>query len=259
MTNLGSTPQLITPDWSAPENVAAAMTTRIGGVSATPFDSLNLGYATVDDRGDVATNERLVAAAMGVDTSALRWAYQVHGADVHHAEALPVNDPLGATMIHGDAIVSHTPGLVCGIKVADCMPVLFAANDGSAVGAAHAGWRGLSGGVLERTVAQMRCKAEDIVAWLGPCIGPNAFEVGEDVRQAFVDYDASAEKFFTPRAAQGKFLCDMFGLALLRLNAIGVTQIAVSGRCTVSEPAFFYSHRRDKVTGRMAAFVSIKA
>lgn len=235
------------------------MTTRIGGVSATPFDSLNLGYATVDDRGAVEKNERLVAAAMGVDTSALRWAYQVHGVDVHHAEALPENDPLGATTIQGDAIVSHTPGLVCGIKVADCMPVLFAANDGSAVGAAHAGWRGLSGGVLECAVAQMRCKAEDIVAWLGPCIGPNAFEVGEDVRQAFVENDAAAEKFFAPRAVQGKFLCDMFGLALLRLNAIGVTQIAVSGRCTVTEPEFFYSHRRDKVTGRMAAFVSIKA
>ena len=259
MTNLRSTPQLITPQWSAPENVAAAMTTRVGGVSALPFDSLNLGYATVDDRASVAQNERLVAASIGVDTSAVRWVYQVHGVDVHHAEALPVNDPLGATTIQGDAIVSHTPGLVCGIKVADCMPVLFSASDGSAVGAAHAGWRGLSGGVLERTVAQMRCKAEDIVAWLGPCIGPQAFEVGDDVRQAFVDSQVEAAKFFAPRAAHGKFLCDLFGLACLRLNAIGVTQIAISGRCTFSEPESFYSHRRDKITGRMAAFVSIKA
>ena len=259
MTNLRSAPQLITPDWPAPDNVFAAMTTRLGGVSVVPYDSLNMGYATADDRANVAQNERLVAASLKVATSAIRWVYQVHGVDVHHAEALPLNEPLGATTIQGDAIVSQTPGLVCGIKVADCMPVLFAANDGSAVGATHAGWRGLSGGVLERTVAQMRCKAENIVAWLGPCIGPNAFEVGEDVRQAFVDYDAAAEKFFAPRAEQGKFLCDMFGLALLRLNSIGVTQIAVSGRCTVSEPEFFYSHRRDKVTGRMAAFVSIKA
>ena len=259
MTNLRSTPQLITPQWSAPDNVAAAMTTRVGGVSAVPFDSLNLGYATADNRANVVQNERLVASAMSVDASAIRWVYQVHGIDVHHAETLPVNDPLGATTIQGDAIVSHTPGIVCGIKVADCMPVLFAANDGSAVGAAHAGWRGLSGGVLERTVAQMRRNPENIVVWLGPCIGPQAFEVGEDVRKAFVDSNVGAEKFFAPRAAPGKFFCDMFGLALMRLNAIGVTKIAVSGRCTVSEPEFFYSHRRDKITGRMAAFVSIKA
>jgi len=200
----------------------------------------------------------LVAAALGVNAATIRWVYQVHGVDVHHAEHLPANEPLGATTIQGDAIVSHTPGLVCGIKVADCMPVLFAARDGAAVGGAHAGWRGLSGGVLERTVEHMRCKPEDIVAWLGPCIGPQAFEVGDDVRQAFVDVASSAAKFFVPRETAGKFLCDMFGLATQRLNAVGVTQISSSGRCTVSEPVYFYSHRRDKVTGRMAAFISIR-
>ena len=120
-----------------------------------------------------------------------------------------MNAPLGATTITGDAIVSHTPGLVCGIKIADCMPVLFAARDGTGVGAAHAGWRGLSAGVLENTVSAMRADPSEIVAWMGPCIGPKAFEVGEDVRDAFVGHDARAAEHFTPRATPGKFLCDL--------------------------------------------------
>jgi polyphenol oxidase len=252
-------PQLITPEWPTPKNVVAAMTTRLGGVSETPFDSLNLGYATADSRACVAENERRVAERLGVSPASIRWVYQVHGADVHHAEALPANDPLGATALQGDAIVCHTPGLVCGIKVADCMPVLFANQRGSAVAAAHAGWRGLLGGVLERTVAQMQCNPDEVVTWLGPCIGPKAFEVGEEVRRAFIDCDAGAAQFFTPTGAPGKFLCDLYALARQRLNTVGVTQITVSGRCTVSEPEFFYSHRRDKITGRMAALVFLRA
>ena len=233
------------------------MTTRRGGVSCAPYDELNLGYATKDDRAAVAENERLVASAMGVQTDAIRWVYQVHGVDVHHAESLPLNAPLGSTTIAGDAIVSHTPGLVCGIKIADCMPVLFAARDGSAVGAAHAGWRGLSGGVLENAVAAMGTDPGEIVAWMGPCIGPKAFEVGEDVRDAFVRHDARAAAHFSPRATPGKFLCDLYSIARLRLAAMGIDHVTGGDYCTFDQPELFFSHRRKPLTGRMAAFVWI--
>jgi len=235
------------------------MTTRRGGVSRAPYDELNLGYATKDDRASVVENETLVASAMGVPTEAIRWAYQVHGVDVHPAELLPVNAQLGATTITGDAIVSHTPGLVCGIKVADCMPVLFAARDGTAVGAAHAGWRGLSAGVLEKTVTAMRADPGEIVAWMGPCIGPNAFEVGEDVRDAFIKHDARAAAHFSARTTPGKFLCDMYSIARLRLARLGIAQVTGGDYCTFNQPELFFSHRRNPLTGRMAAFVWINA
>ncbi len=235
------------------------MTTRRGGVSRAPYDELNLGYATKDDRAAVVENEMLVATAMGVQTEAIRWVYQVHGVEVHRAESLPVNAPLGATTITGDAIVSHTAGLVCGIKIADCMPVLFAARDGSAVGAAHAGWRGLSGGVLEKTVTAMGTEPSEIVAWMGPGIGPKAFEVGEDVRDAFIKHDAHAAAHFYPRATPGKFLCDLYSIARLRLGATGIIEVTGGNYCTFGQPELFFSHRRNPLTGRMAAFVWIDA
>ena len=233
------------------------MTTRQGGVSRPPYDELNLGYATKDDRASVVENERLVANALGVQTDDIRWVYQVHGVGVHHAESLPVNAPLGETTISGDAIVSHTPGLVCGVKIADCMPVLFAARDGAAVGAAHAGWRGLSGGVLENTVTAMRTDPSDIVAWMGPCIGPKEFEVGEDVRDAFIKHEARAGAHFVPRATPGKFLCDLYSIARLRLDAMGISEVTGGDYCTFDQPDLFFSHRRNPLTGRMAAFVWI--
>lgn len=246
---------LISPAWSAPSGVNAAMTTRLGGVSAAPYDSLNLGYATADDRAAVMQNERLTAAELGVAEADIRWVYQLHGVDVHHAESLPQNAPLGGTEIKGDAVVSHTHGLVCAVKVADCMPMLFAARDGSAVGAAHAGWRGLSGGVLERTVEALRVVPEQVVAWMGPCIGPTAFEVGEEVRAAFVAHDSLAAHHFVPRTTPGKFLCDMYSIARQRLRSIGVTAGAGGEYCTFNQPELFFSHRRQPITGRMAAFV----
>ncbi len=248
---------LIRPVWAAPRGVQAAMTTRLGGVSAAPYDSLNLGYAA-DDRAAVTQNERLTAAALGVPEAAIRWMYQVHGIDVHHAESLPANEPLGATKIKGDAVVSHAPGLVCAVKIADCMPVLFAARDGSAVGAAHAGWRGLSGGVLERTVDELHVAPEQISAWMGPCIGPTAFEVGEEVRAAFVAHDPLAVLHFAPRETSGKFLCDMYSIARQRLRSIGVTDVSGGEYCTFMQPELFFSHRREAITGRMAAFVWIE-
>jgi len=248
---------LIRPTWVVPPAVHAAMTTRHGGVSVAPHDTLNLGYATADDRASVMKNERLTAAALGVPETDVRWVYQVHGIDVYHAESLPANMPLGATKINGDAVVSHTPGLVCAVKVADCMPVLFAARDGSAVAAAHAGWRGLSGGVLERTVDALRVEPERLIAWLGPCIGPTAFEVGEEVRAAFVAQDALAAQHFLPGETPGKFLCDLYSIARQRLLAIGVTDVSGGEYCTFTQSDLFFSHRREARTGRMAAFVWI--
>ncbi len=238
------------------------MTTRIGGVSRAPYDSLNLGYSTQDDRGAVAENERTVARELAIDVASIRWVYQVHGNVVHHAEALPANDPLGATTIEGDAIVSRTRGLVCGVKVADCMPALFAADDGSVVGAAHAGWRGLSSGVLENTIEAMTISPSRLLVWLGPCIGPTMFEVGEEVRAAFVDQAARASKLtidgaFVPRETKGKYLCNLVAIARERLRIAGVTRVSASGQCTMSEPETYFSHRRDQSTGRMAAFVGI--
>jgi polyphenol oxidase len=253
---------LITPHWPVPDNIRAAMTTRLGGVSVAPFDSLNLGYSTVDDRSKVMKNERLVAAAMGVDASNIRWLHQVHGNVVHHAEALPTNEPLGSTTIQGDAIVSRTKGILCGVKIADCMPVLFAADDASVVAAAHAGWRGLSSGVLENTIATMDVASSRVVAWLGPCIGANSFEIGEEVRAAFLDASsvaskATIEKAFKPSENDGKYLCDLVAIARERLRVAGVTRVAVDGACTYVERERFFSHRREKTTGRMAAFVGI--
>ena len=247
--------KLIHASWPAPNGVHAAMTTRLGGVSVAPYNSLNLGYATADDRASVAQNECLTASALGMPVKDFRWVYQVHGIDVHHAESLPANTPLGATEIRGDAVVSHTPGLLCAVKVADCMPVLFAVRDGSAVGAAHAGWRGLSGGVLERTVDALRVEPEQLIAWLGPCIGPTAFEVGEEVRAAFVAHDSLAAQHFVPRASSGKFLCDLYAIARQRLRAIGVTNVTGGEYCTFTQSDLFFSHRREAPTGRMAAFV----
>ncbi len=248
---------LIRPSWDAPQGIHAAATTRLGGVSVAPYDSLNLGYSTADNRQSVSENERLTAKALGISEADIRWVYQVHGVDVHHAESLPANAPLGATEIKGDAVVSHTAGLVCAVKVADCMPMLFAARDGSAVGAAHAGWRGLSGGVLERTVGEMNVAPDQLIAWMGPCIGPKAFEVGEEVRAAFVAHDAQAAQHFVHSTKAGKWLCDMYAIAKQRLKALGVTDVTGGDYCTLSQPDLFFSHRRDKVAGRMAAFVWI--
>ena len=233
------------------------MTTRLGGVSTAPYDSLNLGYSTLDDRALVMQNERITAEALGIAAEDVCWVHQVHGIDVHHAESLPSNAPLGSTRIMGDAVVSHTPGLVCAVKVADCMPALFAARDGSAVGAAHAGWRGLSAGVLERTVAALNVAPAQLFAWMGPCIGPSAFEVGEEVRAAFIAHDADAAQHFVPGKNSGKFLCDLYALARQRLHGIGVTDVSGGEYCTYTQAELFFSHRRDRVTGRMAACVWI--
>ncbi|MEX2148932.1 MAG: peptidoglycan editing factor PgeF [Steroidobacteraceae bacterium] len=237
--------EFLQPDWPAPANVRAAMTTRTGGVSSGRFSSFNLATHVGDDLAAVAENRRRLREALELPAEP-RWLEQVHGAKV---VAIPGKSPRAA-----DGVVTFAQGAVCAILVADCLPVFLASRDGTRAGLAHAGWRGLAAGIVEATVAKLDCNPKNLVAWLGPSIGPSAFEVGADVRSAFVaDDPGSAAHFQTGHA--DRFFADLPSLASRRLTAAGVTDIRGSGRCTVSEPARFYSHRRDGRTGRMAALL----
>lgn len=236
--------QFIEPDWPAPEAVRALTTTRAGGVSLPPYDSLNLGDHVGDDPAAVAENRRRLRAFLPAEP---RWLVQVHGTAVAHADAL--QHPAEA-----DAAVAFTPGTVCAVLTADCLPVLLCDRQGTRVAAAHAGWRGLAAGVLEASVTAMHCEPSDILAWLGPAIGPQAFEVGEDVREAFVRDLPAAAVAFVP-GQPGKWLADIYRLARLRLARAGVNGIHGGGFCTYSDGARFYSYRRDKATGRMASLI----
>jgi len=237
-----------------PRGTGALMTTRRGGVSAPPFDSLNLKAQTADplDQIAVAENRRRLAATLNAAPVFLD---QVHGTRVVRLTAAHAG-PDAATE-RADASVTTVPGVACTVLVADCLPVLFATRDGRAVGAAHAGWRGLAGGVLEATVDAIRAAvpvaAGDIVAWLGASIGPTAFEVGADVLAAF--HEGEARHFAPAPARDGvpKWLADLPALAEGRLRRLGLAEVGGCGQCTVSEPSRFFSYRRDRVTGRMAA------
>lgn len=240
-------PDWLVPDWDVPARVRAVVTTRAGGVSLAPHDSLNLGTRCGDDADRVSRNRSLLRDCLPAGPV---WLKQVHGAAV--VDAASINDEVEA-----DASYARVPGLVCGVLVADCMPVLLAARDGSAVAVAHAGWRGMSQGVIEATVRAMAVPPSELVAWLGPAIGPARFEVGPDVLDAFTRDDAAAAAAFVPYPErEGKFLCDLYALARRRLAAIGVTRVSGGGFCTVAESRF-YSYRRDKTTGRMGAFIWI--
>lgn len=252
--------QMIEPDWPAIPGVRAAFTLRTGGVSAAPFDSLNLGAAIGDTPEAVAENRRRVRERLRLPAEPV-WLEQVHGTAVVQAESVRASAGVSATpkvdaslTPKADASVAHAPGHVCAIRVADCMPVLFAALDGSAVGAAHAGWRGLAGGVLEATVEQLSTPASELVAWMGPAIGPRNFEVGDDVRTSFLERDASAASAFV-RNDRGRWQCDLYALARQRLNRLGVTRIYGGGWCTYAESDRFFSYRRDGQCGRMAALI----
>jgi len=249
---------LITPEWAAPPNVRAAMTTRRGGVSVAPWDSLNLGVHVGDSHTSVLQNRRRVREEAGLPSEPV-WLDQVHGTSVVLLDETHAVAAVAGQRPRADAAVTSREGVVCSVQVADCMPVLFAARDGSVVGAAHAGWRGLAGGVLEATVQAMGAPAAEIVSWLGPAIGPANFEVGEDVVEAFLRAPAPADRAATQAAfvpqPTGKWLADLYALARLRLAALGVTQVAGGGRCTVAEKDSFFSFRRDGQTGRMAALI----
>jgi YfiH family protein len=239
---------LITPDWEAPRGVRAAFSLRTGGVSAAPFDSLNLGSQTGDDASAVRENQRRLAAALALPGEP-EWLEQVHGIDVVSLEDGASGGPPKA-----DASVTRVPGRVCVVRVADCMPVLFASTDGAAIGAAHAGWRGLAGGVLEATVRAMGVEPARLLAWMGPCIGSANFEVGDEVRAAFVSHGEGTGIAFT-KNARGRWQCDLYALARSRLQAIGIRMISGGGWCTYADAARFFSFRRDGRTGRMAALI----
>ena len=243
---------LIFPEWPAPPNVRAFFTTRAGGVSTGVHASLNLGAHVGDVPLHVAENRRRVRELV---PAAPVWLNQVHGVNVIEGDAhIGINDgPAEA-----DASVTSAHQLPCAVLVADCLPVLFCAEDGSRVGAAHAGWRGLQQGVLERTVEAMRVNPALILAWMGPAIGANAFEVGQDVFDAFTAASNDDAVAFRPiKDRQGKYLADIYALARRRLNAIGVQKIFGGQFCTVSEPTRFFSYRRDGQTGRMAGVIWI--
>lgn len=245
-------PELMFPSWPAPRWVRAVCTTRRGGVGEPPFDRQNLAAHVGDDAGAVRDNRAMLKLALKLKHEPC-WLDQVHGATVVRAEH--VAQRAGDPPPQADACVTSKDDLVCAVLVADCLPVLFCDRSGHRVAAAHAGWRGLSQGVLEATVDAMGVAPASVLAWLGPAIGPDKFEVGPEVRAAFVDRDPGAAECFKPGPAEGKHMADLFALARRRLAAVGVTQVHGGGICTASDPESFFSHRRDGRTGRMAALI----
>jgi len=237
-------PDWIVPDWPAPASVKALITTRAGGVSQGPYASFNLGLRTGDDPRAVAANRERLNALLPQQP---RWLRQVHGAGVVEADAL-------TDVPEADAAIARRPGTVCAVLVADCIPVLLADSMGATVAIAHSGWRGLAAGVVENTVRGMACEPRSLTAYLGPGIGARAFEVGNDVREAFLACDAAAAAAFTPHTA-GKWLADLFLLARQRLRRAGVGAIHGGELCTYSDAQRFFSYRRSRTTGRMAALI----
>lgn len=244
-----SGPVLLIPDWPVPPCVRAAFTLRTGGASRPPFDTFNVAAHVGDEAGAVAENRARLLASLGLPSEPA-WLEQVHGnrvVDLDRQRSLASVGP-------ADACVSRSPGRVCVIQVADCMPVLFATADGSGIGAAHAGWRGLAGGVLEATVRAMHARPAELLVWLGPAIGQAHFEVGEEVRAAFLAADAGAAAAFIPND-RGRWQCDLHALARRRLAALGVASVHGGGWCTYADAGRFFSYRRNGRCGRMAALI----
>lgn len=238
------------PQWGAPSSVRAAFTLRAGGRSQGPYAALNLGSHVGDDPQAVAANRSWLHEALALPEEPV-WLTQVHGTRVADLDHERSPEP-------ADAALTRQPGRVCAILVADCMPVLFATRRGDAVAAAHAGWRGLAAGVLEATIATLGVPGEELHAWLGPAIGADRFEVGGEVRAAFLAADAGCAPAFRLNE-RGRWLCDLGLIARRRLNALGVRELSGAGACTYDDAARFYSHRREQPTGRMAALVWIDA
>jgi len=236
-------------EWPSPPGVRAGTTLRTSGVSSGPFASLNLGAHVGDSPADVAENRRRMVADCELPAEP-QWLEQVHGVTV---ASLPAGDETP----QADAAITSEPGVVCAVLTADCLPVVFARCDGTAVGVAHAGWRGLCGGILEKTVAAMGSPAT-LQAWLGPAISLPAFEVGDEVRSAFLGHDTAAASCFVANE-NGRWQADLYGLARQRLVAAGLQYIHGGGLCTYEDPDRFYSYRRDGQCGRMATFVWIEA
>ena len=252
-----ASPTLLRPQWPAPAAVNAVLSTRLGGVSAAPFDSLNLGAHVGDSPEAVAENRHRLIQAAGLPMP--RWLRQVHGRRVVRLPLDDVEQTAGeaARLPEADACFTTQAGVSCAVLVADCLPVLFCDAHASVVAAAHAGWRGLSAGVLEATVAALPVAPETLMAWLGPAIGPADFEVGEEVRQAFVERHVDSLQAFRS-SAPGRYRADLYALARIRLRAAGVSRIYGGSGSTLSEPQRFYSFRRDGTTGRFAALIALR-
>ncbi|MGP0057465.1 MAG: peptidoglycan editing factor PgeF [Steroidobacteraceae bacterium] len=241
--------QWLTPQWPAPPAVCALSTQRGGGVSAAPYATLNLGDHVGDLSAAVAENRRRLRIAADLPAEP-RWLAQVHGIRVADLD-------VGGSTASADGAHTRRPGRICAILSADCLPLLFAAESGEAVAAAHAGWRGLAGGVIEATVRALALDPGTLLAWLGPAIGPRHFEIGPEVREELLRGDGGAEAAFTPNA-RGRFMADLQALARRRLARLGIERIYGGGECTFSHPDKYFSHRRDGRTGRQATLIWLK-
>jgi YfiH family protein len=239
---------LIYPDWPAPDTVKALSTTRQGGFSTPPFDSFNLGIH-VGDNANIVTRNRQYLIEIAHLPESPRWLNQVHDTGISLADNWQLNDK-------ADAIVSNQLNQVCTIMTADCLPIILCNQDGDTIAAIHAGWRSLAAGIIEKTVQHFSCPPREILAWLGPAIGPSQFEVGSDVFHAFTQHSEQAQKAFV-QTGDSHYLADIFTLAKQRLNALGIHAIFGGHFCTVTESDQFFSYRRDGVTGRMATMIWI--
>lgn len=244
-------PQILYPDWPAPANVCAVSTTRIGGISQPPYDSFNLASHVGDDPDALEANRARLMKILDLANEP-HWLNQVHGRQVL---LLSDNTPPNP---QADAAVALASGQVCAVMTADCLPVLFCDRSGTRVAAAHAGWRGLAAGVLEATLDSLAIDPAEVLVWLGPAIGPQAFEVGDEVRQQFMQHDASAALAFSPsprEADQPHWLADLYLLARQRLQEVGIQDIYGGGYCTYTDKERFFSYRRDGHSGRMASLI----
>jgi YfiH family protein len=242
--------EFIAADWPAPGNITAGTTMRIGGVSHGNYADFNLGAYVADEAAAVAANRQRLGNLLDLPGHPA-WLRQVHGVNV---VAAPFSDAEPDEVPEADASIAVTPGTVCAVLTADCLPVLFVTRDGSAVAAAHAGWRGLCAGVLEATVNAFTCDPEDLYAWLGPAISQEAFEVGNEVREQFLQHDPMAADAFESNSA-GRWQADLYQLARQRLRKAGVTDVFGGNRCTYKEKDTFFSYRRDGQCGRMASLI----
>lgn len=238
----------IIPDWPAPETVKALSTTRSGGFSLSPYNSLNLGTHVDDEPNTVIKNRDYLVDAAQLPASP-RWLNQIHSTRI-------INSTDWQFDIDADAMISQQENHICTIMTADCLPLLLCNKQGDIVAAIHAGWRGLAAGIIEKTIAEFRCNPQDILVWLGPAIGPNQFEVGVDVYQTFTEHSAKAAQAFQ-QVDVSHYLADIYLLARQRLIALGVSAIFGGDLCTVSDKQRFFSYRRDQITGRMASMIWI--
>jgi YfiH family protein len=241
----------INPDWPAPDNIKAFTTLRFDGHSQPPFDSFNLSTREPADTKDALANRQQLKQELGLNNEPV-WISQVHGTKAIQADACSKTGP------EADASYTREPNTICAVLTADCLPLLVCNKTGTEVAAIHAGWKGLQAGVIEATLAELSSPAEDCLVWLGPGMGPKAFEVRDDVRDLFLAADPQAEQAFKS-INEHQWLCDIYALAKQRLHKLGVTNIYGGDRCTYTESENFYSYRRNPVTGRMASLIWIDA